>query len=356
MAPSGLPWFPIDEAYLVGGWLESFVWGLYTLLFAMTLFGIYKKRRDGINSFTTVSIIILYLLATTHISLALTRLIQGFILYRDTTGPIPYFANISVRLNVAKDYIYITNLAMGDAVVAWRLYVVWGKKLSIVAFPVLMIIGELVCGYGSISQWFLPHPVAETIAHWGQGIFVISLAANIVITGAIASRIWYALRMTSLTQKHLGVDGGHYNRVILLIVESGALIAAAKIVEFTLFKLAPVDGLHGLNALYIVYEVMPQITGLAPTAIVYAVNNGFTQNDEYYTSGVKSTLVFGTRTNAGTETLSATGTDPTSHMDSSSVVLSGKVSESGRAVLETSEKTVHFTYEEPSSQIPESLV
>ncbi len=105
---------------------------------------------------------------------------------------------------------------MGDAVVAWRLYVVWGKRLSVVAFPVLMIIGELgmlhfpaplllclciadihacglVCGYGSISQWFLPNPVAETIAHWGQGIFVISLAANIVITGAIASRIWYAL-------------------------------------------------------------------------------------------------------------------------------------------------------------------
>ena len=51
-----------------------------------------------------------------------------------------------------------------------------------------------------------------------------------------------------------------YSRVITLIVESGALIAVAKFIEFVLFKLAPVDGLQGLNALYIVYESMPQIT------------------------------------------------------------------------------------------------
>lgn len=59
----------------------------------------------------------------------------------------------------------------------------------------------------------------------------------------------------------MGVEGNNrYSRVILLIVESGALIAAAKLIEFTLFKLAPVDGLNGLNAMYIIYESMPQIT------------------------------------------------------------------------------------------------
>lgn len=47
--------------------------------------------------------------------LALVRLIQGFILYRETIGPILYFANISVRLNVAKDYIYITNVCVSSS-------------------------------------------------------------------------------------------------------------------------------------------------------------------------------------------------------------------------------------------------
>ncbi|KAI0718522.1 hypothetical protein C8T65DRAFT_570474 [Cerioporus squamosus] len=295
------PYFPIDEAYLIGGWLESFFWGLFTFLFGMTIYSIYRKRREGFNKFTTASIVILYILATVHMALALVRLIQGFILYRDTIGPIPYFANISVRLNMGKDYIYITNLAMGDLVIAWRLYVVWGKKLWIAIPPIILVVGEFICGYGSISQWLLPHPDPVEIAHWGQGIFVISLVANIFVTALIATRIWY---MTSHTRQVLQVEStDRYSRVILLIVESGALIALVKIVEFTLFKMASVDGIHGLNAMYIVYEIMPQVTGLAPTVIVYAVNNGFTQKDDCYTTAAntKSTLVFNATRTADSE-------------------------------------------------------
>ena len=52
------------------------------------------------------------------------------------------------------------------------------------------------------------------------------------------------------------------NPVICLIVESGALIAIPKLVEFTLFELqaAFVNALRGFNAFYILNEIMPQIT------------------------------------------------------------------------------------------------
>ncbi|RDX44602.1 hypothetical protein OH76DRAFT_1093039 [Lentinus brumalis] len=329
------PFFPIDEAYLIGGWLESFFWGLFTFLFGMTIYSIYRKRREGFNRFTTASIVILYILATVHMALALVRLIQGFILYRDTIGTIPYFANISVRLNMAKDCIYITNLAMGDLVIAWRLYVVWGKKLWIAIPPTIMVIGEFICGYGSIFQWLLPHPNPVEIAHWGQGIFVISLAANIVVTALIAARIWY---MTTRTRELLQVEStDRYSRVIMLIVESGALIAVAKIVEFTLFKMAPVDGLHGLNALYVVYEIMPQVTGLAPTVIVYAVNNGFTQKDDCYTTAAntKSTLVFNSTRTADSDGMATSAME---FADPKNVIPESRAT--GRAVL--SEKKIQL--------------
>ena len=51
----------------------------------------------------------------------------------------------------------------------------------------------------------------------------------------------------------------HYHYVILLIIESGIVMAASKTIEFILFMLAPDDGLDGLNALYIVMDCMPQI-------------------------------------------------------------------------------------------------
>ncbi|KAI0800108.1 hypothetical protein C8Q74DRAFT_1190712 [Fomes fomentarius] len=292
--------FPIDEAYLIAGWLESFFWGnagFYTLLFWTSVYSIFQRRRHGVNKFTTATIALLYLLATVHMALALVRLVEGFILYRDTIGPILYLANISTRLNMAKDYIYITNLVIGDLVVGWRLYVVWGRSLWVASFPMILIVGELITGYGAISQWFFPHPVPQTMVHWGTAMFSISLSTNIFVTAAIASRIWY---VTMRSQETIGIAArSRHARVVLLIVESGALIAAAKLMEFVLFKLAPVDGLQGLNAMYIVYESMPQITGLVPTLIVYAVNNGFTENEEYYTDAI----ILGTRSAALGDTL-----------------------------------------------------
>ncbi|KAI0753217.1 hypothetical protein C8Q80DRAFT_1267633 [Daedaleopsis nitida] len=303
------PYFAIDESYLIGGWLESFFWGIFTLVFGMTMYSIYKKRRNGVNVVTTTSIVALYVLSTAHMSLALVRLIQGFIIYRETIGPVLYFANISTP-----------QLVLGDLVVVWRLYVVWGKNLWVAVLPVIMTAGELVTGYGSISQWFLPNPVPETMVHWGTAMFVMSMATNIVVTVAIASRIWYVTRRT---QKALRTSSNStndtYTRVALLIIESGSLIAAAKLTEFTVFQLAPVDGLNGLNAMYIVYEIMPQITGLVPTVIVYAVNNGYTQRDEQYKPGA-STIVFGS---AGTtaDATDATSTVMSAHHGSGSLSL-----------------------------------
>ena len=50
-----------------------------------------------------------------------------------------------------------------------------------------------------------------------------------------------------------------YRAVVLVILETGGLVTLGKILEFTFFQLAPPNGLHGLNALYVVMEIMPQL-------------------------------------------------------------------------------------------------
>lgn len=50
-----------------------------------------------------------------------------------------------------------------------------------------------------------------------------------------------------------------YQAIILLVLESGAVITLAKTVEFVLFKLEPIDPASGNHALYIVFDMMPQI-------------------------------------------------------------------------------------------------
>ncbi|KAH9893195.1 hypothetical protein C8Q73DRAFT_522510 [Cubamyces lactineus] len=299
-----VPNFPIDEAYLIGSWLESFFWGLYTLLFAMSMHTIYKKRKEGINKFTTFCLVLLYMLATGHMSLGLTRLIQGFIIYRDTIDPITYFSSVWIRVNMAKDYLYIATMFTGDVVVVWRLYVVWGKNMWYAILPFLMCVSEFVVGYGAVSQWLLPHPDGPEMVRWGTAMYVISMATNVLVTGVIAARIWY---VSMRTKRVMGVDSdGRYNRVIILLIESGALISATKLTEFVLYNIAPGDGVGGLNAMYIIYEIVPQMTGIVPTMIIYAVNHGYTRRDDYYTDH-GATLAFAT----------GTRTEPTGHTNAS---------------------------------------
>ncbi|KAL1945067.1 hypothetical protein VTO73DRAFT_2687 [Trametes versicolor] len=281
--------FPIDEAYLIGDWLESFMWGVYTIMFVMTMFAIYKKRKEGgVNKFTTIMLILLYILATAHISLSLTRLIQGFIKLRDVIDPVDYFASIFIRLNMAKDYLYITNLFLGDMVIVWRLYVVYGSNPYIAALPVLMCFGELSVGYASISSWLAPTQNFTIMARLGAAMYIMSLVVNVLLTLVIVARIWFVTRRT---RKALNASGGQYTRVLLLLIESGAFIAIAKISEFVLYELEPDDGLSGMNAIEIVFECMPQITGLVPTCIIYAVINGYTHQDSDYSAKSKESMV-----------------------------------------------------------------
>lgn len=50
-----------------------------------------------------------------------------------------------------------------------------------------------------------------------------------------------------------------YLRIILLVIESGAVITAGKLSEFILFKLDPPTP-TGNHPMYIVFDMMPQIT------------------------------------------------------------------------------------------------
>ena len=103
----------------------------------------------------------------------------------------------------------------------------------------------------------------------------ISMVTNILVTSLTAGRIRYVAFMIlflavpieifwryvarTLDAKYFGPSVRRYRFVIVLIVESGVFMAISKIIEFTLFQLAPDDGLNGLNALYIPMDCMPQI-------------------------------------------------------------------------------------------------
>jgi len=271
-----LPNFPINEAYLVGAWCAAAVWGVYTLIIGATLyftFVQYAKTGQLKHKTSTTLVTIIWILATVHLSIGLRRLIEAFILLPpdSSLGSIGYLANIGEPLNRNKDMLYITILFLSDTIIVWRCWVVWGRNWAVAALPMLMAIGTAVAGYGAIAQYWIKVFDAESLAasvRWGTAMFAVSLATNSLVTLLTAARIWMVTRRSSVM-----IAGPSRTRsALLLLIESGAFVFSIKLLEFILFKLTPDDGIHGLNALYVVFEVIPQVVGLMPTLIVFTVN------------------------------------------------------------------------------------
>ncbi|KAG7442308.1 uncharacterized protein BT62DRAFT_973830 [Guyanagaster necrorhizus] len=266
--------FRIDEAYLISAWVASFLWGCFTVLAAYAFYTIISIRKSRPpNKVVTSAIVVLYCLATAHAALSIRRLIDAFIVHADDVGSQRYLADIGAGINKAKDLIYITSTCIGDMVIVWRCFIVWNKNIPAIILPVLLVFGTALSGYGAIGHYFVLETAnIKEVTRWGTTMFITSLCTNIIVTLLTAFRIWWIARST--TSKAIK----RYQTLLLVIIESGALVTITKAFEFGLYKHAPGDGLNGLNAMYIPFDCMPQITGIVPTLIVIAVNKNMTAN------------------------------------------------------------------------------
>ncbi|TCD68133.1 hypothetical protein EIP91_011498 [Steccherinum ochraceum] len=274
------PNFPIDKAYLIGDWMAATFWGAFTVLFITCMLTSLSTARR--RWFSLLTVFVMYCLATAHIGLALTRLIEAFIIHAHDpssgadTGAILYLANIAIPINRSKDMIYITTIWMGDSILVWRCYMVWNKDWRVIALPCLMVVATAVSGYGAVGEYFNPHLSPQFATNWASGMLAVSMVTNIILTMLTSGRIWMLTRSVDFDLAPGAAYRTRYRVVILTVLEAGLIVAIAKFLEFLFFELAPVNGLDGFNALYIMMECMPQIMGIAPTFIILAVSLGFT--------------------------------------------------------------------------------
>ena len=143
----------------------------------------------------------------------------------------------------------------------WRCYNVWGQSWLPSILPILLIIASAVCGFGQaviFAEARTTHSAfGSNLERWNGSLFSLSLATNVVVTSLIASRIWWVSRQNS----SLHDSSFKYRRVLLLVIESGAIYSSALVIEITLYFL-------NNNAFYIIYDPIAQLTAIVPTMII----------------------------------------------------------------------------------------
>ncbi|KAF9522767.1 hypothetical protein CPB83DRAFT_863938 [Crepidotus variabilis] len=275
-----------DVAYIGGVWTEGVLYGIHIVVY-FTLCYIFTSRsytrgREISSRILLLLATVMFAFSTTHVGLALQELLAGFVFERDITpgGP-PAFYRENVFPN--RKAIYIVNTLLGDSLMVWRVYVVYGGNLLVCAPSVLLLVGTIICGFKTIaanaaaahSSVFDP-----SILSWVTSTFVLTICTQVVATSLIAFRIYVASRPYSSGLPSENIRGGaiiggevdksqraKYLAMVFVVVESGAVYTSAAIVQLVTYLL-------NMNAGVIMEFMLAQLSAMVPMMIVVRVGLG----------------------------------------------------------------------------------
>ncbi|KAH9925677.1 uncharacterized protein BXZ73DRAFT_31763, partial [Epithele typhae] len=209
----------------------------------------------------------------------------------------------------APTIILAVNVLLGDAIVWWRVWVLWPNSLLVRA-TCLILLFTTFCAYSlpfllhiSPSRTLIPaaslFDVNDSSRPLGLAASALSLATNVVATALIGIKAWEHRKFVSTaTLKRKG----RVERVLTLFIESGALycllwgfVVAYQVASEQQWKHAPSRYTAVLNGFdYFLKGCLIPLVGIYPTAIIVlvALNKSHFVGSTLEMTAVMTTVVF----------------------------------------------------------------
>ncbi|KAJ7244899.1 hypothetical protein C8J57DRAFT_1680263 [Mycena rebaudengoi] len=223
------------QLYIIEIFTEAFFYGELSALGGISHF---PGNLDIIAGVT----VLMFLLSTVHMALVLWQNL--------VTSPLQ--KNLQARVILA-----FTHIMLGEGILIWRAWAVWGRDYRVVVIPVILM---------AIAYSFGMYTAAST-AKTSAVLNLVSpslwLANCIICTGLIAGRILYINSIVRAAGQSSTL-AGRYLGTILLLAESGAIYTAAQIASLVLQKINH-PGLH------VILDLDIPLFGILPTIIIVLV-------------------------------------------------------------------------------------
>ncbi|KAI0652662.1 hypothetical protein C8Q79DRAFT_114146 [Trametes meyenii] len=183
---------------------------------------LFKKRRDirrpTHDPMMWISLV-MFTMATIHIGINYTRIIRAFVVFRNSAGgPAAYFNQLSEFTQIFGSTVYVAQTLIGDSVVLYRCYLVWGDP-RVTTAPFVLLLGSTACGVGILYSFAKVVPEAEIfvdeLQHWIVSFFSLTLATNIICTGLVALKSGAVYSAALMTLLILYKTGSWFQYVLL---------------------------------------------------------------------------------------------------------------------------------------------
>jgi len=279
--------FPADEAKLVSIFVQSILYGIFTVLFVGSVSVLWrtKGKRSTLHYVMLWTLITMWVVATTQLGVNFARIIEAFIVHRNGPGgPAGYFDLLSNFTNLFGSALYLFQTLLGDAFILYRCAIVWGYDWRVVAFPFLLLLGSTTTAIGVLYSFAKTADgviFLQDLAQWILSFFSLTLATNLICTSLLAIKIWTVNSFTS------HVMGNDLRPVLLVILETGAIYSATLITLLICYQ-------EGSWAQYLLIDAVPPIVGIVFSMVILRLGLRLSAPDgtalEFRDSSTRSTL------------------------------------------------------------------
>lgn len=256
---------------------ETLLYGIYAELVAAVLYICCTARnisrpQAGLYTLT----FIMFLLASGHEAILLAEQLGGKITMRQTQAAVA-IAQIMI--------------AFADAILIWRVWVVWSKRHLVIVIPVMSTTTGLVIGLLSAATITSHDSLKELLP---LPTLALGLANTIVCTALIAGRLVYLECKLSSALGITVYSTRSYRKIVLLVVESGALLVSLNTIAMVLME-------TNNPALHIVLNLGMPLCGIVPTIIIVLAHFDLILGNHYSQRCTSSTVLSEFEAQVGSE-------------------------------------------------------
>ncbi|KAJ7625840.1 hypothetical protein FB45DRAFT_922421 [Roridomyces roridus] len=260
--------FTSDFATLVVG---SFLYGIVTLLFISNLYflgtrrtlaGKRRSRKQNLTSLAFLGVTALFLVVTAHWTIVVYRGYLEFLSRGNPTLEEKFYNTTDERTQVVIDALFLFSILLGDLLLVYRLWIIWGGHWRIIILPLCAMIAATVVSIMVILQTAQLLPSGKNIANLDDIDRNVVFGNNLYCTAAIVYRVLRATMDSHPENRLMGI--------LTILVESAAL-------QMCWFIILGVAARVSLPVALFTFATFPAITAVTNLLIHARVGLGWSQ-------------------------------------------------------------------------------
>ncbi|THU98092.1 hypothetical protein K435DRAFT_721152 [Dendrothele bispora CBS 962.96] len=237
--------YDFERTLLIGSFVGCMAWGIHFTVYGAAMYflfiRLFHRERSALLSWILMTYMtVIFALSTTYVGTNIQNNVNSYINHRDRPGG--PFVQASIAFNtplvlVGNNICPVISIFLNDAVLVWRLYIIWGL-IWIVVLPIIMLIASTVMGILLLYTSAQPgHNFNSSDAvKFGTAYFSISLCLTVIVTLIIVFRLIY---LQHRVVKVLGDKREYYDHYIsawTILLESSAMYAVVGFIFLVLYN------------------------------------------------------------------------------------------------------------------------